>query len=75
MRFKPHTAFPVLLLQPLGHLSNMTRGSLAEPAQREKPAHCPLIVNMMYPGFGAVPPRLACGKKSVKWPSVPGGTA
>src|SRR6476469_6482550 len=21
MRFKPHTAFPVLLLQPLGHLS------------------------------------------------------
>ena len=35
MRFKPHTAFPVLLLRPLGHLSgDAVHDRAAEPADK-----------------------------------------
>jgi hypothetical protein len=40
MGFKPHTAFPVLLLRPLGHLSKIERESLLKPFATHQRSCC-----------------------------------
>ena len=39
VRFKPHTAFPVLLLQPLGHLSGTPPDEAQRPRRRQSWHH------------------------------------